>query len=210
MKNKMTKKISCPDCKKKEPHIILLSKRGVAHLRCTACDSINAFVATTSDKESDENDGDDDSTGKIGTAADHATLMEKRKKKCDAYSISTDYAACDYLNHKKFGDGYVLAVIADNKMIVLFSDQQRLLRCGSNSKSEKIIQFGEKSSPYNESESPDTKVVQKKEPVVVKTTSSGPQDTPMKCPKCGKVVHPYNLSKNPAGKIVGCMNCNNQ
>lgn len=209
MKNKMTKKISCPDCKKKEAHIILLFKRGIAHLRCTLCDSINAFVVTTSDKETDDDD-EDDSTGKIGAAADHVTLMEKRKKKCDSYSVSTDYAAGDYLNHKKFGDGYVLAVLVSNKMTVLFSDQQRLLRCGPNSKSEKIIQFGETSSPYNQPESQDAEVVKKKERVVVATSSSGAKDAPVKCPKCGKVVHPYNLSKNPAGRIVGCMNCNNQ
>ncbi|MBN2340492.1 MAG: hypothetical protein JXX29_12895 [Deltaproteobacteria bacterium] len=176
-------------------------------MRCPASGAVNPFSTETSDNETD--DGAGAGAAKISIQMDHAAVMEKREKKCTPYAYSNDYAPGDYFHHKTFGDGYVLFVLPSDKMTVLFSDQKRLLRCGPNSKKEEVIQFGSASSPYNnppalvESE----KQTEKKKRTARKVGNSGADDAPRECPKCGKTVHPYNLTKNPSGKVVACMNC---
>jgi predicted RNA-binding Zn-ribbon protein involved in translation (DUF1610 family) len=207
MKSKSTSKVTCPDCKKKEPHQILFSRRGIAHLRCPECHTVNPFSIGTSEDTPEEEEG----TGKIVALMDHAAVMEKQKKKCAPYAYSNDYTTGDFLHHKTFGDGYVLSVLPSSKMIVLFADEQRLLRCGPNSQKENIIQFGEATSPYNlpqDSEEPKGSPTTPKRKVPVrKVSASGSEDAARECPKCGKMVHPYNLTKNPSGKVIACMNC---
>lgn len=198
--------MTCPDCKKTASHQILLSKRGIAHMRCQECHSVNPYSIATSDNEAEG----EESVGNADQLMDHAQIMEKNKKKCAPYAFTNDYAPGDFFRHKTFGDGYVLFVLPSSKMIVVFSDERRLLRCGPNSQKEAIIQFGEASSPYNTPKDPETPkppAPAKKKPPVRKVGKSGAEDTARECPKCGKIVHPYNLTKNPAGKVIACMNC---
>jgi len=36
---------------------------------------------------------------------------------------------------------------------------------------------------------------------------SARNNSPLPCPVCGALVHPYNLSRNVSGAIVGCLSC---
>lgn len=211
MKVKTTSKMTCSDCKKKEAHRILFSKRGIIHLRCPACGAVNPFSIETSSDEAEDEDGE----GKVTALMDHAAVMEKQKKKLTPYAYSSDYAPGDCFHHKTFGDGYVLYLLPSSKMIVLFSDEQRLLRCSPSSNKENIIQFGAPSSPYNtppDAEESKAQVTAKKKPPAKKPPARevgtfGAEDAARECPKCGKMIHPYNLTKNPSGKVIACMNC---
>ena len=208
MKAKSTSKMTCSDCKKKEAHHVLFSKRGIAHLLCPACGAVNPFSIGTSDDEAESEDGE----GNIIARMDHAEVMQKQKKKRASYAYTNDYAPGDCFSHKTFGDGYVLSVLPSCKMIVLFSDEQRLLRCGPGSNKEKIIPFGTALSTYSntpDSEESTAQTAVEKHPAR-KVGTSEAEDAPRKCPKCGKMVHPYNLTKNPSGRIIACMNCKGQ
>lgn len=209
MKNNSTSKMTCSDCKKKEPHIVLYSKRGIAHLLCPACGVVNPFSTGTSGEEAEGEEDD----GRINAGMDHADVMKKQKKKHAPYAYTNDYAPGDCFRHKIFGDGYVLRVLPSSKMIVLFSDEQRLLRCGPGSNKEKIIQFGTESSQFNITPDPEESrapVTAAKKVPVRKVGASSADDAPRECPKCGKTVHPYNLTRNPSGRVIACMNCKGQ
>lgn len=43
------------------------------------------------------------------------------------YTISTEFSLDDLVLHKKFGEGYVVEVSDDGKVVVMFRDQQRIL-----------------------------------------------------------------------------------
>jgi hypothetical protein len=129
------------------------------------------------------------------SSLDCVSILERQgSKSSKPYSIKKDFTDGDYISHSKFGNGYVLTVVPPNKMEVLFEDEKKLLICGPGSKS------GATAVTKPKKKTPKKKTARKKA-----EAPSG--DEPVKCPICGATVHPYNLSRNPEGQIVGCMNC---
>jgi hypothetical protein len=191
-------RVKCPTCAKTCSHKILLSSGSIEHLRCSECGKVGVFAFEMVDGKGEGE------KKKKRSSIDYAALMERRgSKKSNPYSIKKDYTDGDYLSHPKFGDGYVLTVLPPNKMKVLFADEKKLLICGPGSKSGKTKMTGQKKSPKN-SKQTDTNA---KKITTRKKVAAPSGDEPVDCPICGATVHPYNLSKDPEGQVVGCMNC---
>jgi hypothetical protein len=84
-----------------------------------------------------ENAGTKNSIKKKGSVKhlDHAALTKRRhSKSLKTYSTKKAYTDGQYLNHPKFGEGYILGVSSPpSKMEVLFADRKRVLVCGPGS-----------------------------------------------------------------------------
>ena len=195
-------KVKCPACNKVRSHQSLFSSDTVEHLRCSECNSIGVFVFEMVDDEKD----DGDKKQKL-TPLDHAALIERRGSKAmAAYSIKKVYTDGDYLRHSQFGDGYVIAIVPPQKMEVLFADGRKVLICSPGSISGMSKQLA--SSSTKKSKSGKVKKISTAKRANLYSSAES-EDKPVKCPKCGNTVHPYNLSRNPKGRIVECTHCNN-
>jgi Zn ribbon nucleic-acid-binding protein len=190
MKFGLLSKVKCPACTITCSHKLIFSNDGIEHLCCSECGKVGVFAVEMEDgKEEDEK------RKKELSFIDYVSVMERRgSKPSNPYSIKKAFTNGDYLGHSKFGDGYVVTVLPPNKMMVMFEDEKRLLICGPDSKSGATKMTAAKKKTSKE------KTTQEKS-----AASSG--NEPMKCPRCGASVHLYNISKNPKGKIVGCMHC---
>jgi hypothetical protein len=94
-------------------------------------------------------------------------------------------------------------------MEVLFADGKKLLVCGPGSKSSASKKEG-RSSANKESKTdvPGDTGKKRRAPKKGKQSSSADSgDEPVECPNCGATIHPYNLSRNPKGKVLGCLHC---
>jgi hypothetical protein len=182
-------RVKCPACAKVCSHKILFSDGGIEHRLCSECENVGVFACKMVDgKEEGEKK-------KKWSPIDYATLMERQGSETpNPYSIKNDYTDGDYLSHPKFGDGYVLTVLPPNKMMVMFEDERKMLVCGPGSKTGAAKMTGAKKK------SPKKKTTSERA-----ETPTG--NEPIKCPRCGATVHPYNISKNPKGKTIGCMHC---
>jgi hypothetical protein len=132
----------------------------------------------------------------------HELLMERSKPgKMVTYSTTRAYADGQYLKHSKFGVGYVL-IVRDPavKMVVLFADQKRLMVC-------EIGPSNEATEPEASRDTPPKTAKPSESQESIQSDSSKSDKGTVECPVCGKKVHPYNLSQNPRGKVLGCMFC---
>ena len=199
--------ISCTSCGKQDQHKIVYMEQAIVHLRCSDCGAVSAVVL---EKPAEEGKGVNELKLE---PLDYTALMERRgSRKPLTYSINGVFADGQYINHPKFGEGYVLAMQSPPFMMeVLFKDQKRMLVCGSSS----FVGMRED----EEQQSSEVEVVRQTEPsrVVQAERKSGASagdgvayssDKEIaKCPVCGHTIHPYNLVRAPGGRIVGCMRC---
>ena len=186
----------CISCNEKCPHNIVFAGDSIVHLRCSECKVVNAFVL-------DKTKGKKKVNRKKGKHLDHAALLERQgSEPFKTYSASGTFTDGQYLNHLKFGEGYVLAVSSPpEKMGVLFADTRRMLACGPESTSGAQI-----ANPFNGSLAKPRKASPRPRAKIFRAESL-PSDEPVECPRCGQVVHPYNINKDPKGRVVGCMRC---
>jgi hypothetical protein len=192
-----TLKFKCPECDKTCSQKLLFSDSGIEHWRCFECDKVGVFEA-----DEKEEGGKKQKRSSIDCAA----LLERRgSSPSKPYSTKESYTDGDYLSHPKFGDGYVLIVVSPNKIEVLFLDGKKLLICGPGSKSA-VQKIAEQKTGSQKSKKSDNRTNTTKEKSTKKAATSS-EDGAMECPKCGLTVNVYNLSKNPKGKVVGCMHC---
>lgn len=54
-------------------------------------------------------------------------LKSNIKKKATSYSIDQSYHVGDYINHFKFGFGFIQKIICHTKMEVFFEDSEKVL-----------------------------------------------------------------------------------
>ncbi|MCP4605030.1 MAG: hypothetical protein GY847_31660 [Proteobacteria bacterium] len=197
-------KTDCISCKEQCSHVITYTGNKIHHFHCSACGAVNAyFLEESAGKKKKSNN-------KGVEYLDYEALTKLRgSKPFNVYSATQAFTDGQYIKHPKFGEGYVLAVSSPpTKMEVFFADQRRMLACGPGSTS-----GAPKAKPSSDSSekpskaSPPPKAKRVKAPKTKKLTSTHPSDEPVECPKCGQVVHPYNIDKNPQGRIVGCMRC---
>jgi len=191
-----TFEISCESCGDKAPHNVTCAGKEICHFHCSACRAVNAYLVGPAGEK------------KVGKHQDHAALMERKGKQDQVYSASTTFTDGQYFKHPKFGRGYVLAVASPpTKMEVLFEDQKRVLVCGPDSISgAKIASARKRKAVFKDDDSVATPADDKKDDDSVATPAND-KKKPMECPICKKMVHPYNLSEAPNGKVVGCMYC---
>ena len=195
-------KVKCPTCNKVSSHKAVFSSDTVGHLRCSECNSIGVFGFEMVDDEKE----DGDKKQKL-TPLDHAALIERRGSEAmAAYSIKKAYTDADYLRHPQFSDGYVIAIVPPQKMEVLFAGGRKVLICGPGSISGMSRQRASSSTKKSKSGKVKKSSTAKRANL---NSSAESGDEPVECPKCGKIVHPYNLSRNPKGRVVGCIHCNN-
>jgi len=187
-----TLEIRCGSCGKTSQPSVTYEVDLIKHLCCSGCGNVDAFEFEQPDEEKKR---------AAPVLLNHEDLMERSKPgKLASYSTTRGYCDGQYLEHSKFGAGYVLIVRAPPvKMVVLFEDQKRLLVCepGPSSDTTKNATSKKKRKP-----------AKPRKPTKSQDAGSLKSDEgPVKCPVCGKEVHPYNLTRNPQGKVLGCMYC---
>jgi hypothetical protein len=142
---------------------------------------------------------------------DHAALMQHRgSQELRAYCTTGSYTDGQYVEHTKFGEGYVLDILGPPmKMEVLFADRKRLLVCGPGSTSsaqqtkERKAQRGKPQKPAKSAKA-SRKGRPKRSAEGRESKNSASSGEPVKCPVCG---HTANLLRNVNGLIVGCIHC---
>jgi len=161
--------IICPACEKKGQHDTVFARDHIEHLRCIGCGAIGAFIV----EESEETAGG--FVKRTIVHQDYTALMERRgSQSFRKYSIGGSFTDGQYLKHKNFGKGYILAMMTPpSKMHVLFEDKMRVLLCGTGSKRGGIKRTPpkrEKKEPKAEpvaddsgNENPDTDTTKKKD-----------------------------------------------
>lgn len=195
--------IKCLTCAKTCSHAtVFCSDEGIEHLCCSECGKVNLFasVLDTTEKET---------RGKKNRiSVDHAALMERRKSKpFKPYSVNKDYTDGEYLDHPTFGNGYVISVCPPKKMDVLFASERKRLLCGPGSTAAAPKAAESNRKPKAAVKKTGNVVKKKVSPKTEISSTSTTGDKPVKCPKCGSIIHPYNLYRNTKGLIVRCMNC---
>ncbi len=197
-------KTACISCKESCSHSVIYAGDAIDHLRCSACGAVDAFIIE-----------------ELGGMKyrfehqDHEALMARQgSEPLKKYSTTGTFSLGQYLDHTKFKTGYVLAVSPPSKMTVLFADRKMTLLCGPSSTGGVPFAKPSKTSPK-----PSTKKTKPRETNAAdsRQVASGamengsgrkPADNgPSTCPKCGQVVHSYNMQRSPKGKVVGCMYC---
>jgi ribosomal protein S27E len=179
----------CSGCGPREPHQCVYSLANVQHLRCKRCGSVRAFC-----------------TGSTPSLLDHSDLTcPPSATDASAYRTEDTFAAGQLLVHAKFGLGYVLAVLMPpTRMDVLFADRQRTLVCGPDSWPTGAAPAKAEAAPAE----PKPARPRRKPSREAKTSSTTERDnSPVKCPKCGATVHPFNLRHSPDDRPAGCMLC---
>ena len=208
--NTATLEIRCDSCRETAAHEVTYASEPIHHLRCGACRAVNAYVV-----EEPEEAGKRRKFTKLNAVLqDHAALMQHRGcQELQAYCTTGSYTDGQYVDHTKFGEGYVLDILGPPmKMAVLFADKRRLLVGGPGStssaqrtkerkaqrgkpvRSAKPAKVSRRGRPKRSTEGRESE----------KSSSSG---EPVKCPVCGHTVHPFNLLQTSKGQIAGCMYC---
>jgi hypothetical protein len=188
-----TMEICCDSCGKTSLPSVTYEVDLIKHLCCAGCGNVDAF------------DFERPNTKKKKAAPvllNHEVLMERSKPgKLVSYSTQSAYSSGQYLEHAKFGAGYVLNVRNPaSKMVVLFEDQKRLLVCEPGPRSD-ATEKATSDIEQRESAKPNKRAKSSK------VRASKSDEEPRTCPVCGKEVHPYNLTQNPKGKVTGCTFC---
>jgi hypothetical protein len=205
--------VTCCSCGEKATHEVTYSSEPIHHLRCSACRAVNAYRFVG--PEGGAGDGASDKLR--GVLQDHEELMQQQgSRDLQAYRTTADYKDGQYIEHAKFGRGYVLAIFGPPmKMEVLFADRKRLHVCGPGSinsaaTARKRRARGTGSAKAGKAGSASKPTRKKGRPRggagdgASKTSSGG---APVACKVCGRKVHPANLLYSVKGVIVGCMYC---
>ncbi len=129
----------CTICKGATLHrVTYLAQDSVHHLRCLSCKKVQAYQL--------EEEGAEGLKAKL---LDHEALMQQRSShEAHPYLPKDSFAAGEFIEHKTFGEGYVLNVHwPPVKMSVLFAEETRVLVCGGSSGPE--LEPGTISGPSN-------------------------------------------------------------
>ena len=115
-----TKEFRCPACRRKNTHDVIWVGDGLSHQRCRGCNEAHAYAV--------------EDLGVDVVAQDLPSLMTRLSPNDPAsYRASDPFHTGQFIEHKKFGTGYVLNVRGATKMEILFGDRTRLLVCGPGS-----------------------------------------------------------------------------
>lgn len=133
----------CTRCKMDLGHRIVAMVAGTPkRVLCMTCGSEHNFrapksiqqkVATSRTRTTSKSAGASGSTAKASTSARAKNALVEWENKVRSggvfrrYSITERFSEGDLISHKKFGEGYVVALAEDDKLTVAFSDGERTL-----------------------------------------------------------------------------------
>ncbi|MCP4602688.1 MAG: hypothetical protein GY847_19595 [Proteobacteria bacterium] len=196
-------KTACVSCKESCSHSVIYAGDTIDHLRCSACGAVDAFII--------EELGD---VKYQFEHQDHEALMARQgSEPLNTYSTTGTFSVGQYIDHTKFKAGYVLAVSPPSKMTVLFANRKMTLLCGPSStdgvprakQSKTSLKPSTKKTKPRETNTADSSKVASG--TLEKGSGNKPDKKSSTCPKCGQVVHSYNILKSPKGEVVSCMYC---
>lgn len=123
----------CGKCKLNLDHTIMAMDRdAIAKVRCKTCGSWHKFISPAEAQKIRKpraKKGAEEATAKIVW---EAGLAEAKGKESD-YSMAAKYRVGDVVNHRTFGKGIVVKLLA-NKCEMLFKDKERLMVSANESR----------------------------------------------------------------------------
>lgn len=186
--------IHCAQCQATHNHHPIYLGEAVRHLRCTFCKTVNAFTAEGKERSPT-------------SPLDFVALTQSpHQPEPHPYRASGPFLVGSLITHPTFALGYILTVLTPaTKMEVLFADKRRVLVCGPGSGCPPPPEPKKRTAKKRKPKEPASP------PALPTATSTEPSESgstaPVDCPKCGRLVHTFNLQRETGGNIVGCMYC---
>jgi hypothetical protein len=119
---------NCPKCRVDTTHIILSKYEDeIRRVQCNVCGDAHSFRKARGESEEEEEKLPAPSKRKVKVKPTWEQFIAKNKKPARAYALGEYFKELEFVEHPKFGPGFVSENIGTDKIEITFADEPRVL-----------------------------------------------------------------------------------